>query len=213
VIAVAVVVIDFADWRPMRYVILRWVSVVLALAIWVALRAAVGIRNFDPPPHEALLSMLRIHPESIAIYSWRALVAPSLTISHPYASVGVFGITAGAAIFAALVASSVLWRRPVPLSCTTSQRHHVIALPVAIFLAGLVSSTVAITMFHEVSERYLYVPSIGLALLLGELVAIAMSARHQIIRVVVPAVIGVVVVLGLVQLEQCLPDWRNDDTL
>jgi len=68
-------------------------------------------------------------------------------------------------------------------------------------------------MFGEVPERYLYVPSIGLALLLGELVAFAISARYQVVRILVPAVVGVVIILGLFQVEGRLPDWKNDDTL
>jgi tetratricopeptide (TPR) repeat protein len=118
---------------------------------------------------------------------------------------------AGVVIFAALIVAAVLWRRPARSDDTTSRRR--LAVPAVIFLAGLFSAAGAMTMFGEVPERYLYVPSIGLALLVGELVALAMSARHRLVRIVVPAVVGVVIVMGLVQLEQRLPDWRSDDTL
>jgi tetratricopeptide (TPR) repeat protein len=211
VYAAVVVAMDFADQRPVRAAAPRWVAVVLAVAIWMALRAAIGIRSFDPPPFEALLRILRIYLEAIAIYCWRALAAPELTISHPYTPGGVLVVAAGTAIFAAIVAAAVLWRRPVPSDGTISQRR--LAVPAAIFLAGLVPMAGAITMFGEVPERYLYVPSIGLALIVGELVALAISARHRLVRVVVPAAVGVVIVLGLVQLERRLPDWRSDDTL
>lgn len=228
VMAVVVVAMDFADRRTVRAAVPRWVAVGLALAIWIGLRAAVGIRSFDPPPLEAILRMLRIYPETIAIYSWRALAAPPLTISHPYIPGGGLVVAAGVSIFVTIIAAAVLWRRPVPPPGTPNQPHHHpeappagvaaafqhrLVVPAAIFLAGLVPMAGAITMFHEVPERYLYIPSIGLALIVGELVALALSARHRLVRVVVPAAVGVVIVLGLVQLEQRLPDWRNDDTL
>jgi tetratricopeptide (TPR) repeat protein len=211
VYAAVVVAMDFADQRPMRAAAPRWVAVILAVAIWMVLRASIGIRSFDPPPFEALLRILRIYLEAITIYSWRALATPALTISHPYVPGGVLVVAAGAIIFAALVAASYLCRRPAPSDRTTSKRR--LAVPAVIFLSGLVPMAGAITMFGEVPERYLYVPSIGLALFIGELVALAMSARHRFVRVVVPAVVGVVIVLGLVQVERRLPDWQSDDTL
>jgi tetratricopeptide (TPR) repeat protein len=197
--AAVVVAMDFADRRPARAAAPRWVAVVLAVVIWMALRAAIGIQSLDLPTPEALSTMLRTYPETLAIYFWRALAVPPLTISHPYTPGGVFEVAAGVAIFAALVAAALRWRR--------------LAVPVVIFLAGFVLTVGAMTMFHDASERYLYLPSIGLALLVGELVALAMSARYRLVRVIVPSVVVVVAVLGLVRLEQRLPDWQSDDTL
>lgn len=228
VMAVVVIAMDFADSRSVRAAAPRWVAVALAIAIWVALRAAIGIRSFDPPPLEAVLMILQNYLEAIAIYFWRAIVPQPLTISHPFTTGGVFMILAGVIIFAALVTAAVLWRRPSPPAGIVSRRRHAplappsgvatvlqrrLAVPAAIFLAWLVPIAGAMTMFHEVGERYLYVPSIGLALVLGELVALALSARYKLVRIIVPAVLGVIIVLGLVQIERRLPDWRNDDTL
>jgi tetratricopeptide (TPR) repeat protein len=226
--AVVVVAMDFADRRTPRAAALRWVAVILALVIWMVLRASIGIRNFDMPPPEAILSMIGNYPEAIAIYFWRAIVALPLTISHSYTPGGAIGIVAGMAIIAALVALSVRWRR--------------LAIPAAIFLAGLIPVTGAMAMFHEAPERYFYIPSIGLALLVAELIALAVSARRlpgfmtgqragrkgrqrneakqsapkltiMIVRIVVPAVVVIVTLIGLVRLEQRLPDWRSDDAL
>jgi protein O-mannosyl-transferase len=235
--AVVIIAMDFADKRTIREAAPRWIAVGIALVIWIGLRAAIGIRSFDPPPFTAILRMLRIYPEAIAIYTWRALAAPALTISHPYVPGGVFVIAAGVVIFAGLVTAAILWRRPAsstvnkstprrsprtpPTSTTAALRRWIGALegkvsfvvPVTIFLGGLVPMAGAITMFHEVPERYLYIPSIGLALILGELAALALSARHRLVRIIVPAVLGIVIILGLVRVEQRLPDWKNDDTL
>jgi hypothetical protein len=197
--AAVVVAMDFADQRPVRAAVPRWVAVVLAVAIWWLLRAAIGILSPTPPTPDALLTMLRAYPESLAIYFWRVLVVPPLTISHPYTPGGVVELVAGIAIFAALIASALRWRQ--------------LAVPVTIFLAGFVLTVGAMTMFHETPERYLYIPSIGLALLVGELIALAISARYQLVRVIVPAVVVVATVLGLVRLEQRLPDWQSNDTL
>lgn len=197
--AAVVVAMDFADQRPVRAAVPRWVAIVLAVANWWVLRTAIGIQRPDLPTPEALLTMLRIYPETLAIYFWRALVVPPLTISHPYTPGGVFEVAAGVVIFAALIAAAVRWRR--------------LAVPVTIFLAGFVLTVGAMTMFHEAPERYFYVPSIGLAMLVGELVVLAISARYQLVRVIVPTIVVVVTVLGFVRLEQRLPDWQSNDTL
>jgi hypothetical protein len=211
--AIVVVAMDFADKRPVRDAIFRWGGVVLALIIWVVLRALIGIRNFDMPNPEELLAIIGTYPQAIAIYFWRALTSPALTISHPFASGGLLWAVAGIAILAVLVIAVIKWRR--------------LAVPVAIFLAGLIPSAGAIVMFHEAPERYLYIPSIGLAMLVGELTAIAVSASYPlgrmaedqakrfagIVRIAVPAVFGIMIVLGLIQLEQRLPDWKSDSTL
>jgi Flp pilus assembly protein TadD len=212
-VAAVVAAMDFSDRRPVGAAALRWVAIVFALAIWMALRVAVGVKSFDLPTPEAVLAMVRIYPEAIAIYFWRALALVPLTISHPYMAGGALGDAAGIAIFAALVAATIRWRR--------------LAVPAAIFLAGFVPIVGAMAMFHEASERYFYIPSIGLALLVADLVALALSAQHRpecmtqqqaklaarLVRVVVPAAVGIVVLLGIVRIERRLPDWRSNDTL
>ncbi len=197
--AAVVVAMDIADKRPARDAAPRWAAIVLALVIWGVLRAAIGIRSYDMPAPGEFLTILRIYPESIFIYFWRSLASPPLTIAHTYAPGGVLEVLAGVAIIAALVAAAFKWRR--------------LTVPVTIFLAGFVPVAAAMSMFHEAPERYLYVQSIGLALLLAELVVLALSAKARIVRIAVPAAVGIVIALGLVQLEQRLPDWQSDETL
>ena len=211
--AVVVAAMDFADHRPVRAMASRWVAIVLAIAIWMGLRAAVGVKSFDMPTPGAVLTMLRIYPEALVMYLWRALGATPLTISHPYMPDGALAVTAGIAIFAAFLAASIRWRR--------------LAVPAAIFLAGLVPIVGAMALFHEAPERYFYVPSIGLALLIGELVALALAPlrapgsviEQQVkrfagpVRVVVPAAVVIAILGSIVRLEGRLPDWQSNDTL
>lgn len=197
--AAAVVAMDFADRRPVREAAPRWVAVGLAFVIWMGLRALIGLKGLEPPSLGSALAIIINYLQAVALYFWRAFTLPSLTVSHPFAADNVFGVLAGALIFVALAAAAVLRRR--------------LAVPVAIFLAGLVPMAGAITLFSEAPERYFYIPSIGLALLVGELLAFVMSVRQPLVRIAVPAVFGVSIVAGLVLVERRLPEWKSDSTL
>src|SRR5205814_1304291 len=88
-----------------------------------------------------------------------------------------------------------------------------LAVPVAVFLAGLVPAAVAMAKFAQVPERYFYLPSIGLALLLGDLVAVSLRSRRTLVRGAAPVAVGLATLVGLVRLEARLPDWRSDDAI
>lgn len=200
VIAVVILAMDFAERRSVKDAAWRWGAIIIALGVWIGLRAVIGIPNLGLPPFESVLDIIRNYLEAIAIYLWRAFTLPPLTISHPYSSGGVLWVVAGIFVFVAFVVAVILRRR--------------LALPVSIFLAGLVPTAGAMTMFHEAPERYFYIPSIGLALLIGELIVFGFSLRYKfVIRIAVPIIVGIMIILGLVQLELRLPDWRNDDKL
>jgi tetratricopeptide (TPR) repeat protein len=197
--AAVVAAMDVADRRPAREAAPRWAAVGLAFVIWLGLRALIGLKGLDlPSPGSALVIILN-YLKAVALYFWRAFALPPLTVSHPFATGGVFGVLAGALIFVALAAAAVLRRK--------------LAVPVAIFLAGLVPMAGAITLFSEAPERYFYIPSIGLALLVGELLAFVMSLRQPLVRIAVPAAVGVLIMVGLVLVERRLPDWKSDNTL
>jgi tetratricopeptide (TPR) repeat protein len=198
--AAVVVAMDFADRRPARAAAPRWVAAGLALLIWMGLRSLVGLKGFELPAFESALKICLNYLEAIALYFWRAFSLPPLSISHPFTTNSIFGVLAGVLIFAVLAVAAVLWRRRL-------------AVPVAIFLAGLVPMAGAMTMFSEAPERYFYLPSIGLALLIGELLAFAMSIRRRSVRIAVPSMVAVLILYGLVLVERRLPDWKNDDAL
>lgn len=198
--AAAVLAMDFAARRPLREAAPRWLAVGLAFVIWIGMRSLIGLKGFETPSFGSAIAIGLNYLEAIAIYCWRAFAFPSLTISHSFTTNSVFGVLAGGLIFAALAAVAVLHRRRL-------------AVPVAIFLAGLVPMAGAMTMFSEAPERYFYMPSIGLALMIGELLAHLMSAQHKPVRIAVPVAAGALIIVGLVQLEQRLPDWHGDAAL
>jgi protein O-mannosyl-transferase len=191
-----VAAMDCAEPRAPAVAAPRWATVAAAVAVWWAARAALGLPGFQLPPLHVLPGVFL---DAVRLYFARAIVPPPLTIGHPYAPGGALGIAIGAAIVVALVAAAVWCRR--------------LAVPVAVFLAGLVPAAVAIAKFGQVPERYFYLPSIGLALLVGELVAVALRSQRLLVRLSAPAAIGIATLIGLVRLEARLPDWRSDDTL
>lgn len=212
--AAVVLAMDFADGRAARDAAPRWVAVGLAFVIWIGLRSLIGLKGFDLPQFESALLIFLNYLEAIGIYFRRAFTLPPLTISHPFTSSGAAGVLTGGMIFAALAAAAILWRSQVSKNAAgfaVQQRR--LAVPVAIFLAGLVPMAGAITMFSEAPERYFYIPSVGLALLVGELLAFAMAGRRQLVRIGVPLVVGGLIIYGLVLVERRLPDWKSDDAL
>ncbi len=223
--AAVVVAMDFADRRPARDVAPRWLAVVLALVIWIGLRSLIELKSLAPPSFESILIIILNYLEAIAIYFWRAFTLPPLTISHPFTTTGILGVLTGGLIFAVLIAAAILWRPPVAKAAANKKSRKSsalqqqakgprrLAVPVAIFLAGLVPMAGAMTMFSEAPERYFYIPSIGLALLIGELLAFAMSTRRQLPRIAVPSVVGILIIFGLILVERRLPDWKSDDAL
>jgi hypothetical protein len=193
---VVIAAMDWSERRPPAVAAPRWVAVGLAVAAWWAARAALDLRGFGLPPLHVLPA---IFLDAARIYFVRAIVPPPLTVGHPYAPGGALGIAIGGAVVIALVAAAVRRRRLV--------------VPVAVFLVGLVPAAVAMAMFRQVPERYFYLPSIGLALLVGDLVAVCLRSQRALVRLSAPVVVGIATLVGLVRLEARLPDWRSDEAI
>ncbi|NLD94255.1 MAG: tetratricopeptide repeat protein [Fibrobacter sp.] len=212
VIAV-IVIMDITDRKPIKLLLSRWAAVALAVIIWMILRMVVGVKSFDPPTLEAALTILRIYPEALTMYFLRSFAFVPLSISHPYSSIGVPGILGGIAIFSTLTMISIRWPK--------------LAVPSVIFLAGIFPITGAITMFQEVPERYFYVPSIGLALLLAHGVTLVLTAwkqsgslavsqkktSYKLIYPLLLAIIGIFLFRSIILFQLRLPDWRTNETL
>lgn len=193
---IVVAAMDWAEQRRPAAAAPRWVAVGCAIAAWWAARAALGLPGFELPPLHVLPVVFL---DAVRIYFVRAIVAPPLTIGHPYASGGALGLALGGAVVVALVAAAV-WRRRL-------------AVPVAVFLAGLIPAAVAMAKFGNVPERYFYLPSIGLALLVGDLLAACLGAKRALVRWSAPAVVGLATLVGVMRLEARLPDWQSDDAI
>jgi len=196
VVLVVIAAMDWAEHRAPAAAAPRWVALGCALAAWWVARAALGLAGFDLPPLHVLPGVFL---DAARIYVVRAIVPPPLTTGHPYAPGGALGIAIGGAVVVVLVAAAV-WRRRL-------------AVPVAIFFAGLVPAAVAMAKFGQVPERYFYLPSIGLALLVGDLVAVSLGSRRSLVRLSAPVAVGLAMLVGLVRLEARLPDWRSEDAL
>jgi tetratricopeptide (TPR) repeat protein len=193
---VVVAALDWADRRGPAAAAPRWIAIGLAVALWWAARAALGLQGFDLPPLHVLIGVFL---DAARIYLARAIVPPPLTTGHPYAPGGALGIAIGGAIVVVLVTAAI--------------RRRQLAAPIAVFLAGLVPAAVAMAKFGQVSERYFYLPSIGLAMLVGDLVAASVRSPRPPWRLAVPVIVGLATAVGLVRLEARLPDWRSDDAL
>jgi hypothetical protein len=196
VMLVVVVAMDWAERRNPAVAAPRWVAVGSAVTAWWAARVALDLPGFELPPLHVLPAVFL---DATRIYFVRAIVPPPLTVGHPYAPGGVLGIAIGGAVLVALV--------------TVAVRRRSLAVPVAVFLAGLVPATVAMAKFGQVPERYFYLPSIGLALLVGDLVAASLRSQRSLVRLSAPVAVGLATLVGLVRLEARLPDWRSDDAI
>jgi hypothetical protein len=191
-----VLAMDWAERRALSAAAPRWVALGGAMALWWGARAALGLPGFDMPP---VGTWVPVFLDAVRIYFLRAIVPPPLTVGHPYVPGGALGIAIGAALILAL-AALVVWRRRL-------------VVPVAVFAAGLVPAAVAMAKFGQVPERYAYLPSIGLALLVGDLFAVFAGSRRSLVRLSASVAVGLMAVTGLVRVEAHLPSWGSDEAI
>jgi len=193
---VVVAAMDWAERRAPAAAAPRWIAIGFAVAAWWTARTVLGLAGFDLPPLRVLPAVFL---DAVRIYVVRAIVPPPLSVGHPYAPGGAIGIAIGGAVVVALVAAA-LWRRRL-------------AVPIAVFLAGLVPAAVAIAKFAQVPERYFYAPSIGLAVLVGDLLAVCLRSQRWLVRLSALVAVGLAMLVGLLRLEMRLADWRSDDAI
>ncbi len=197
--AMAAVVLadDLAARRPARAAAPRWCAVAVALATWWALRSALHIAPMGAPtPGEGGLRILG----AFAAYLGRAVAPLPLTISHPAAEAGqaILLAAAGAAVALALVA--LAWKR------------RDLAPAAALFLAPLVPAGLASGITGQLPERYLHLPSAGLAWLLAAGIAAALRRAPASGRAL--AASTAVLALGsMAAVRARLPAWEDDASL
>ena len=195
-VAAVVVVDDLAAGRGLRVAWPRWLAVGLAVASWLALRRALSVPAIAlPPPGDLPRDLLA----GLATWLGRALWPWPLTVSHPYHPTWPLAAAGGVALVALLLLG---WRRPA------------LATPVALLVAPLVPMALAAARLGEAPERYLYLPSLGLAWLAAAGLH-ALWARAGARRVAAAAGVSAAVVLvafGATWWNR-LPDWRDDAAL
>ncbi len=194
-LAPVVLVDDLASRRGAREALPRWVAVGAAVATWIGLRAVLGITAVAPAP---LTSLPAHYLSTVATYLFRAVAPLPLTVSHAYASGSAATLAAGGAVVAALWALAL--------------RRRDLAVPCALFLAGMLPVAMAAGRLGQAPERYFYLPSIGLAWLLAAGLQSLRSWRPVAGRVAVAAA-ALAVAAGAVASVRRLPDWDSDDAL
>jgi len=209
---VVVLAMDFAARRSVRAAAPRWVAIFIAIGVWMGLRKLIDLKGLDSPPFNAVIAIGFNYLEGIALYSWRAVGLPALTISHPLSSNNLVAVVAGGIIFLLLLISALFGRAQITAAAYNDNKRR-LAVPVAIFLVGLVPMAGAITMFSEAPERYFYLPSIGLSLLLAELLFFALTRPQKSIQIAAASIFAVFFFAGLAFVVQRLPDWNNDEAL
>jgi tetratricopeptide (TPR) repeat protein len=194
-LALVVVADDWGAGRRLREAIPRWIGVGGALAAWLGLRAALSI----PPVHPAPLLDLPLHWLSVlGVYLQRAAWPWPLSVSHPFAPAGTPGLIAAGCIAAGLL--------------TLAVRRRDLAPAVALVLGPMVPIALAAGRLGEAPERYLYVPSLGLAWLLAAGLAAA-RRRGRALGAGATLACGALAVLEVAGVSRRLPDWRSDEAL
>ncbi len=193
-VAAVVVVDDLASGRAVRATWPRWLAVGLAVALWLALRRALSIPAVTLPP---LAGWPRDLLSGLAVYLGRALWPWPLTVSHPYAPTLPLA-AAGAVALAGLLA--LAWRR------------RELATPVALLVAPLVPMALAAARLGEAPDRYLYLPSLGLAWLAGAGLHALWTGGGARRAVAVVAAAPLLAGYGATWWTR-LPDWRDDAAL
>jgi tetratricopeptide (TPR) repeat protein len=164
------------------------------VALWLGLRRAFAVPAIALPP---IADLPRDLLAGLAPFLGRALWPWPLTVSHPYAPTWPLAAAGGLALAALLV---IGWRR------------RALATPVALLVAPLVPMALASARLGEAPERYLYLPSLGLAWLAGAGLH-ALWARGGARRAgAALAAAGLLVAFGATWWTR-LPDWRDDTTL
>jgi tetratricopeptide (TPR) repeat protein len=199
-LAVAAVVLadDLAASRSARAAAPRWLAVAAAIAAWMGLRLAFHVPAPRPGPAADLPS------NGLALLSsWleRVLHPWPLTVSHPFPAPGGAGALAMAGAGLALAALLAL-----------ALRRRDLAPAVALLLAPLVPAALAAGRLGEAPDRYLYLPSLGLAWLAAAGLAALRDRSRGAFAAVAAALVAVTLLQAALVLRR-LPDWQSDDAL
>ncbi len=194
-LAPVVLVDDLAARRSVREALPRWVAVGAAIAAWAGLRSLLGIAAMAPAP---LASLPAHFLTTVTTYLFRAFAPLPLSVSHAYAAGSPAVLAAGGAVVAGLGAIAL--------------RRRDLAVPCALFLAGMLPVAMAAGRLGQSPERYFYLPSLGIAWLLAAGL-LGLQARNRNLGRAAMAAAALAVASGAVASVRRLPDWVSDDAL
>jgi protein O-mannosyl-transferase len=195
--AAVVLAEDWAARRSWRESWRRWAAVALAIVAWMSARRLLGIRQLDVEP-TTLVALPGRLLSALAVYAARAVAPLPLSIHQPFEP-GAGLMAAGAAIAVALLA--LAWRR------------RELAPAVALFVAGLAPTSIAMARMGIAAERYFYLPSLGVAWLLGALLAAGLRHPRRGVALGAKAAAAAVLVACVAFTVGRLAAWRDDDAL
>ena len=171
----------------------RYAAMAVAVAIWAAMRHAAGVGASRAFASQRIADVLGSLADIVGIYG-RLLVLPTplthgrrLFFLHEGANVTALGI-------ALIVVGSAL---------CIARGGRIAACCLAWAGLSLSSSLLGIGGTHQVGERYLYVPMIGIA------IAVASALRPSRLLL---ALGGVLVIASVARIERRIPDYRSPVT-
>lgn len=203
----AVILRPPAWWRAL------WPSLVamlMPLGVVLALRHALLVPSkvtyfADEPARVVVLTMVRV----VAFYGELLLVPLRLCPFYDWFIIGYetglsFAVATGAAILGASMLVFLACRRRAPL----------IALAIAWFFLGLGPVSQIIPIIVVAADRFLYLPMIGWALLVGCLLDVAWQrAQRAGHSRLVAAAFALLFMTYAARTFSRVPDWQSDETL
>jgi hypothetical protein len=207
IVAWAVVLRPPGWWRALGpSLVAMLVPLVVVLALRHAFLAPSKVTYFaDEPGRVVVLTMVRVAELYVEL-----LLAPlRLSPFYDWFIIGYethlsLAVVTGAAILGAALLAFVVCLRRAPL----------IALAIAWFFLGLGPVSQIVPIIVVAADRFLYIPMLGWALLVGLLLDRAWHWARSVGRPrLVAAVIGFVFVAYAARTLARVPDWQSDETL
>lgn len=187
----------------------RYAAILLAELLWLVLRHQIGVASPSTLRHVDLKTLGASYLFLVRTFGGILADGGRLDAFHPYAPLSA---SANVAVTVGLVAvtGAVAWlarRRGSELAA------RMIAGGWTWTLLALVPVTVAGPILEMVGDRYAYVPSVGLVLMLVGTLALAMRRQGYLGKLAIGAAVGTLVVLGAHRCRARAPDWASDRTL
>jgi len=204
-------VADVLLHRTKRPWLLLYVALTLLLRGWFLLRHLLQLEPSQVQffagltPWQVLCSVLKIYPTYLRLLVWPWPLTPfyDWTILPPAVSLADFGALLGLLLLAATVA--LMW--------ILARRRPLVSIGLSWWLLGLLPFAQIVRLPVGAAERFLYFPSVGMALVLAALAAEVQVRAGLPLRRVALIASGVLLALLLAVTLHRNPDWRDDTTL
>jgi tetratricopeptide (TPR) repeat protein len=193
------------QWRVTRDLFLEKLPLLVLSAVCCGITFILQKRATGAIPPLPFLWRMQNAVTTYAIYVWETLWPTRLAVfyPHPNETLAIWEILLAVGLLLAMTIAAIVFRRKRPYLFTGWFWYVGMLLPVI----GLVQVG---EQGH--ADRYTYLPHIGLFLLAVWLVADVAAVSERRSRVVVPAALIIIIVLGWAAFIQT-SYWRNSETL